>query len=79
MATTYIPQSKFSWAKYMKLKRITGTLAIFVWNKPKSKKKKCRRLSWQFSRDDIDISDCLYMLAEEKNENILTLWEFYEP
>ena len=40
MATTYIPQSKFSWAKYMKLKRIAGTLAIFVWNKPKPKKKK---------------------------------------
>lgn len=30
----------------------------------------------QFIRDDVDISDCLYMLAKEKNENILTLWEF---
>lgn len=66
----------------MKLKKPAGTLAIFVWNKWKqNKQKKIVTYCYhgQFIRDDVDNSDCLYMLAKEKNENILTLWEFNDP
>lgn len=89
MMCKYVPQNNFFKGynlhsskqlflkKYMKLKKNCWDTSHFCLKQMKTKQNKTKSVTYcyhgQFIRDDVDISDCLYMLAKEKNENILTL------